>query len=168
MDRRTAPARSFLHRKVARSCEYPSHRTGANGMPSLLALGYRCAASVLSRNIAGFTSCTRRAHHAGRQHRASRVADWPCVGARDLRRLFLLIGLFTRGPWRLCCPARWRLPTSSATRRRDSGVLNTGTDAVIFCFLWLYISSAGPGSWAMDALWNQRRATTRRDGDRSL
>lgn len=27
-------------------------------------------------------------------------------------------------------------------------VLNMGTDAVIFCFLWLYISAAGPGPWA--------------------
>ena len=31
-------------------------------------------------------------------------------------------------------------------------VLNQGAPAVFFCFLWLYISSAGPGPWSLDAL----------------
>lgn len=31
-------------------------------------------------------------------------------------------------------------------------VLNQGTNAVLFCFLWLYISAAGPGPWSVDAL----------------
>ena len=31
-------------------------------------------------------------------------------------------------------------------------VLNGGSPAVIFCFLWLYISVAGPGPWSIDAL----------------
>jgi putative oxidoreductase len=31
-------------------------------------------------------------------------------------------------------------------------VLNGGHPAVLFCFLWLYISSAGPGPWSLDAL----------------
>jgi putative oxidoreductase len=30
-------------------------------------------------------------------------------------------------------------------------VLNQGTPAVIFCFLYLYISAAGPGPWSLDA-----------------
>lgn len=30
-------------------------------------------------------------------------------------------------------------------------VLNQGTDAVFFAFLWLYISSAGAGPWSLDA-----------------
>lgn len=30
-------------------------------------------------------------------------------------------------------------------------VLNGGVDAVLFCFLWLYISAAGGGPWSLDA-----------------
>ena len=30
-------------------------------------------------------------------------------------------------------------------------VLNQGAPAILFCFLWLYISSAGPGPWSLDA-----------------
>lgn len=30
-------------------------------------------------------------------------------------------------------------------------VLNGGVDAVLYCFLWLYISAAGPGRWSLDA-----------------
>ena len=36
-------------------------------------------------------------------------------------------------------------------------VLNGGHPAVLFCFIWLYISSAGPGPWSLDAL-RRRRA----------
>jgi putative oxidoreductase len=36
-------------------------------------------------------------------------------------------------------------------------VLNMGTPAVLFCFLWLYISSAGPGPWSLDAVWSGKR-----------
>jgi putative oxidoreductase len=35
-------------------------------------------------------------------------------------------------------------------------VLNQGSPAILFCFLWLYVSSAGPGPWSIDAL---RRVT---------
>lgn len=38
-------------------------------------------------------------------------------------------------------------------------VLNQGGLAVIYCFLFLYISSAGPGPWSLDALLSRRRAT---------
>ena len=30
-------------------------------------------------------------------------------------------------------------------------VLNGGHPAVLFCFVWLYISAAGPGPWSLDA-----------------
>ena len=36
-------------------------------------------------------------------------------------------------------------------------VLNQGSPAILFCYIWLYISSAGPGPWSLDAL---RRRTT--------
>jgi putative oxidoreductase len=31
-------------------------------------------------------------------------------------------------------------------------VLNQGSPAILFCFIWLYISSAGGGPWSIDAL----------------
>ena len=31
-------------------------------------------------------------------------------------------------------------------------VLNQGSPAILFCFIWLYISTAGPGPWSIDAL----------------
>jgi len=41
-------------------------------------------------------------------------------------------------------------------------VLNQGSPAIIFCFVWLYFSAAGPGPWSLDALW---RRTARSHGD---
>lgn len=38
-------------------------------------------------------------------------------------------------------------------------VLNGGAPAVAFCFLWLYISSAGPGPWCLDALLRRKAST---------
>ena len=31
-------------------------------------------------------------------------------------------------------------------------VVNHGSDAVLFCFIWLYISAAGAGPWSLDAM----------------
>jgi putative oxidoreductase len=31
-------------------------------------------------------------------------------------------------------------------------VFNGGAPAVLFCFIWLYISAAGPGPWSIDAM----------------
>lgn len=31
-------------------------------------------------------------------------------------------------------------------------VVNQGSPAIFFCFLWLYLSAAGPGRWSLDAL----------------
>lgn len=30
-------------------------------------------------------------------------------------------------------------------------VLNNGAPAILYCFIWLYVSSAGPGPWSIDA-----------------
>jgi putative oxidoreductase len=37
-------------------------------------------------------------------------------------------------------------------------VLNQGGLAVIYCFLFLYFSAAGPGPWSLDAVLAQRRS----------
>jgi putative oxidoreductase len=39
-------------------------------------------------------------------------------------------------------------------------VLNMGQTAVIYCFLFLYISAAGPGPWSVDAFLAARRSST--------
>jgi len=31
-------------------------------------------------------------------------------------------------------------------------VVNQGIPAALFCFIWLYISAAGPGPWSIDAM----------------
>lgn len=36
-------------------------------------------------------------------------------------------------------------------------VLNQGHPAIMFCFVWLYFSSAGAGPWSLDALLTGRR-----------
>lgn len=66
--------------------------------------------------------------------------------------LFMLIGLFTR-------PIAFLLSGEMAVAyfmgHAPQGfwpVLNMGTPAVIFAFLWLYFSSAGPGPWSVDAI----------------
>jgi len=68
--------------------------------------------------------------------------------------LFLIAGLFTR-------PVAFLLAGEMAVAyfmgHAPQGfwpVLNQGTPAVLFCFVWLYISAAGPGPWSLD---NQRR-----------
>ena len=63
----------------------------------------------------------------------------------------LLIGLFTR-------PVAFVLSGQMAAAyfmgHAGQGfwpVLNGGAPAVFFCFLWLYLSAAGPGPWSIDA-----------------
>ena len=36
-------------------------------------------------------------------------------------------------------------------------VMNGGVPAMIYCFVWLYISSAGAGPWSLDAMVKKRR-----------
>jgi putative oxidoreductase len=34
--------------------------------------------------------------------------------------------------------------------------VNNGTAAALYCFVWLYLSAAGPGPWSLDALRNRK------------
>lgn len=63
----------------------------------------------------------------------------------------LLVGLFTR-------PVAFLLSGEMAVAyfigHAPHGfwpVLNQGSPAILFCFLWLYFSAAGPGPWSIDA-----------------
>jgi putative oxidoreductase len=71
--------------------------------------------------------------------------------------VLLLLGLFTR-------PVAFILAGEMAVAyfmgHAPQGfwpVLNQGTPAILFCFIWLYISSAGPGPWSLDAILRRRR-----------
>ena len=73
----------------------------------------------------------------------------------------LLVGLFTR-------PVAFILAGEMAVAyfmgHAPQGfwpVLNEGAPAILFCFLWLYISSAGPGPWSIDALRRRQPGTVR-------
>ena len=66
--------------------------------------------------------------------------------------LLLLLGLFTR-------PVAFLLSGQMAVAyfigHAPQGfwpVLNQGTDAAFYSFLFLYLSAAGPGPWSLDAL----------------
>jgi putative oxidoreductase len=37
-------------------------------------------------------------------------------------------------------------------------IVNQGQPAVLYCFIWLYFSAAGPGPWSLDALLGRKRA----------
>jgi putative oxidoreductase len=41
--------------------------------------------------------------------------------------------------------------------------VNGGIPAVLYCFLWLYFSAAGPGPWSLDALIRRKRGSAGRD-----
>ena len=64
---------------------------------------------------------------------------------------FLLLGLFTRP---VAFLISGEMAVASFSRHAPPGfwpVLNGGVDAVLYCFLWLYVSAAGPGPWSIDA-----------------
>ncbi len=65
--------------------------------------------------------------------------------------LLLLVGLFTRPVAFLLAG---EMPVAYFMGHGSHGfwtVLNQGTPAVIYCFIWLYLSAAGPGPWSLDA-----------------
>lgn len=79
--------------------------------------------------------------------------------------LLLLLGLFTR-------PVAWVLSGQMAVAyfmgHAPQGfwpLLNQGGPAVSFCFLFLYLSAAGPGPWSVDAL-RRRGPRAARDATR--
>ncbi|HEY7290342.1 MAG TPA: DoxX family protein [Vicinamibacterales bacterium] len=69
----------------------------------------------------------------------------------------LLLGLFTR-------PVAFVLAGEMAVAyfhaHAPGGfwpLLNHGESAVMFCFVWLFIASAGPGPWSLDAVRQHQR-----------
>ncbi|HZA97978.1 MAG TPA: DoxX family protein [Gemmatimonadales bacterium] len=76
--------------------------------------------------------------------------------------LFILLGLFTR-------PVAFLLSGEMAFAyfigHAPQGfwpVLNQGHSAILFCFVFLYFSSAGAGPWSLDELRERKRGAHRR------
>ena len=67
--------------------------------------------------------------------------------------LLLLVGLFAR-PVAFVLSGEMAVAyfRSHAPRGFLWPLFNQGTPAVLFCFIWLYISAAGPGPWSLDAM----------------
>ncbi|TCU12715.1 DoxX family protein [Rhizobium laguerreae] len=71
--------------------------------------------------------------------------------------LLLIVGLFSRA---VAFLLSGMMAFAYFTAHGSDGffpVLNHGEAAMLFCFLFLYISAAGPGVWSLDAL-QERRA----------
>lgn len=69
----------------------------------------------------------------------------------------LLLGLFTR-------PVAFILAGEMAVAyfqfhapKGFWSVMNGGQPAILYCFIWLYLSAAGPGPWSLDAMRGRRR-----------
>jgi putative oxidoreductase len=65
--------------------------------------------------------------------------------------LFLLVGLFTRP---VAFVVSGEMAVAYFLGHAPQGfwpVLNQGHPAVLFCFVFLYLSAAGPGPWSLDA-----------------
>lgn len=66
--------------------------------------------------------------------------------------LLVILGLFTR-PVAFILSGEMAVAYFYAHAPRGFWpVLNQGHPAVLFCFLFLYLSAAGPGPWSLDAL----------------
>lgn len=69
----------------------------------------------------------------------------------------LVLGLFTRPVAFLLCGEMAVALFQAHLPRSAFPVLNGGEAAMLFCFLWLYISAAGPGPLSLDAVFAKRR-----------
>ena len=70
--------------------------------------------------------------------------------------VLLMLGLFTR-------PVAFVLAGEMAVAyfqvhapRGFWPTMNGGVSAALYCFVWLYLSAAGPGPWSLDALRSRR------------
>ena len=113
---------------------------------------YRCRLHV---HAGGHGEALRVADgHAGRRDPADRsAADLDWCGARARRRRPAPRRASSPGRWPSSSREKWPSRTSSSTRPNGFWpVVNQGQPAVLYCFIWLYLSAAGAGPWSLDAL----------------
>jgi len=84
------------------------------------------------------------------------------VGLAGILEVFggflLLIGLFTRP---VAFIVSGEMAVAYFQGHASHGVwpvVNGGTDAVLYCFIWLYFSAAGAGLWSLDAIRMRNRS----------
>ena len=69
----------------------------------------------------------------------------------------LLVGLFTRPVAFLLCGEMAVAYFIGHAPKGFWPVLNQGHPAILFCFVWLYLSAAGAGPWSLDAVTGRTR-----------
>jgi len=82
------------------------------------------------------------------------VASLPGIAGilESVGGLLLLLGVFTR-PVAFLVSGEMAIAYFMAHAPNGFWpVLNGGHPAILFCFIWLYLSAAGPGPWSVDAL----------------
>ena len=70
--------------------------------------------------------------------------------------ILLLLGLFTRSVAFVLSGEMAAAYFMSHAPRSFWPILNGGEPAVLFCFIFLYLVAAGPGSWSVDAVRSRR------------
>lgn len=89
------------------------------------------------------------------------VRLWSLLGLAGVLETFggllMLIGLFARPVAFVLCGEMAVAYFWGHAVHGFWTVLNQGMPAVLFCFVWLYLSAAGPGPWSLDALLRRRQ-----------
>ena len=70
----------------------------------------------------------------------------------------IALGLFTRAAAFVCAGEMAFAYFMSHAPRGFFPSNNMGDAAILFCFVFLYLSAAGPGSWSVDAMRGRNRA----------
>jgi len=101
-------------------------------------------------------------------HGAQKLFVWPVLQPRDPAALgsltgiagiielvggaLMLVGLFSR-PVAFILAGQMAVAYFKAHAPQNFWpILNRGELAVLYCFVWLYFSAAGPGPWSIDAM----------------
>ena len=69
----------------------------------------------------------------------------------------ILVGLFTRPTAFILCGMMAVAYFMGHAPRGFFPIVNQGEPAILFCFIFLLLSAAGPGAWSLDG-WRRRRA----------
>ena len=72
--------------------------------------------------------------------------------------LLMFVGLFSRPVAFVLCGEMAYAYLSSHAARSFWPTVSQGVPALLCCFIWLYISAAGPGPWSLDALLRRTEA----------
>ena len=130
-------------------------------------LGILRIAAAVTFMLAGTTKIF--AFPAGIPPKGDTVQLMTEIGIGGLLEVFgggmLLIGLFTR-------PVAFVLSGEMAVAYFQFHfphgfwpVMNGGVPALLYCFVWLYFSCAGGGSWSIDAILLKRRQRSQIEGE---